>query len=95
MYYNTCGVVYKNLGNLNSAIKDYDIAIKLEPNFVSAYDNRAKAYYILKEYAKVINDYLHEIELDSNNSFYYYKKIGDCYYKLGDYNTAIENSNKA
>ncbi len=43
-YYNR-GIAYKNLKDYRRAIEDYDQALRLDPDYVKAYNNRGYAYY--------------------------------------------------
>ena len=51
------------------AINDYNKAIDLNPDYVSAYNNRGTAYFSLGEFEKAIEEYDKAIELDPNNSY--------------------------
>ncbi len=57
--------------NSKEKLKFYNMAIKLNPNFVDAYFNRADLYKELKEYHKAIQDYNKILELDPKDK--------DCY----------------
>ena len=50
------GLTYDNQGNYTKASKLYDKAIELDPDFASAYNNRAIIYYRKEEYDKAWND---------------------------------------
>jgi len=50
--------------NSEIAIKIYDKAIELNPNFAEAYYNRGNAYSDLKQYERAIEDYNKAIELN-------------------------------
>ena len=38
------------MGQYDAAIKDYDKAIELKPDFAAAYNNRAVAHFLMKAY---------------------------------------------
>jgi len=74
-------VIYFNLGyleysfnNLKGAIKNYDEAIKLNPNLAEAYNNRGNAYYNKGEFEKAIEDYTKAINLNPNYAIAYYNR---------------------
>lgn len=60
----------KNLSsveNADKAIENYNQAIKIDPKFVKAYNNRGIAYVWKKQYDLAIADFNKAIELDPNN----------------------------
>ena len=42
--YNNRGISYKEKGELDRALKDFDKAIELNPDFAEAYNNRGNVY---------------------------------------------------
>ena len=52
--------------NYNQAIKDYDKAIELKPNYAYAYNNRGIAYNKKGNYDQAIKDYDEAISLNPN-----------------------------
>jgi tetratricopeptide (TPR) repeat protein len=68
----------------------YIWAIRRDPNDPWAYENRASAYYFMKDYDRAIADYTHAILLDPNDRYMYlYYWRGCAYYKKGNYDRAI------
>lgn len=61
---NSRGMVQEILENLDGAIKDYDKAIKLNPEFVEAYCNRGIAKVAVGVYAGAIKDFDKAIEIN-------------------------------
>src|SRR5215831_12483495 len=55
--YNNRGVAYKNKGELDRAIADYDEAIRLNPNYALPYDDRGVVYASKRDYIRAIADY--------------------------------------
>ena len=43
------GIIYAKEGNLTQAISAFNKALAIDPNYKEAYDNRAKAYLLLKK----------------------------------------------
>ena len=50
------GIAYNNQGNTAKEIESYKKAIELDPDYADAYNNRAVAYYYMKEYDKAWDD---------------------------------------
>ena len=64
----------KNLGKYEEAIKDYDKAIELDPDYSDAYNNRGLAKYYLDKYGEAIKDFNKVIELTPNYTNAYYDR---------------------
>ena len=73
--YNNRGNVLKQLGDCDGAIKNYDIAIKLRPNFADAFNNRAATKQHLQRFEDAIQDYQQAI-LYNDNYFNAYNNLG-------------------
>eukprot|EP01127_Copromyxa_protea_P022173 TRINITY_DN7846_c0_g1_i1.p1 TRINITY_DN7846_c0_g1~~TRINITY_DN7846_c0_g1_i1.p1 ORF type:complete len:674 (+),score=75.64 TRINITY_DN7846_c0_g1_i1:115-2022(+) len=79
---NNMGAIYKNRGDIQTAILHYEKAISADPTFTMAYKNLAIAY----------NDHASSIKMEGNieESIYFYEKaleyyvtLPDAYYNLG------------
>ena len=81
-------------GDYNKAIEDYDEAIKLDPNYFEAYNNRGLAWAKLEEYNKAIDDFTKAIKLNPKLADAYYNR-GIAWYELKEYNKAIADYGKA
>ncbi len=90
------GLEYANLGNYGRAIRDYDKAIGIKPDYVGAYIRRAVAYAELGDYTQAISDYDKAIEIDPKSAATYnnrgvaYAKLGNNTQAISDYDRAIE-----
>jgi tetratricopeptide (TPR) repeat protein len=62
----TKGVALKNLGKHNEAIECYDKAIKIDPNYALAWNNKDLALYNLGKYNESIECYDKAIKIDPN-----------------------------
>ena len=64
------------MDKLGSAIDDYDEAIRLDPQFASAYYNRGLAYYRLGPFhaERYIQDYNEAVRLDPKYAGSYYEE---------------------
>lgn len=75
------------------AIKDFDKAIELDPNYVSAYYNRGIVKYNLEDYNGSIKDLTKTIELEPNNpnirDTYFYRGLAN--YFISDKKGACED----
>jgi tetratricopeptide (TPR) repeat protein len=70
------GTVYRELGNLESAIADYDHAVDLNPSGLLGYLARGNANRIRKKYDEAISDYRQAAKLDP--------KVGGPYVGMGN-----------
>jgi tetratricopeptide (TPR) repeat protein len=78
-YYFNQGLSYSDSGNYNQAIFCYAQAIKINPEYVMAYNNRGNVFYRMGDYDKAIIDYNRAIDLNpsfaeafNNRAFAYY-----------------------
>jgi len=93
------GVANIDSGKYQQAIKDFNQAIKINPNFVPAYEGRAQAYYESGEYKQAIENHKKCINLDPNNAVVYNNFawiLATCPdHKYRDVNRAVELAEKA
>ena len=88
------GMSYNALNISKRAIIDFNNAIKLRPEYATAYYYRARAYYSLKEYSRAAGDFTKAIELKSTDADYY-RERGVTYLELQMYDEALADFNKA
>ncbi len=81
-------------GEYERAIQDLDEAIRLDPQYAFAYNNRGIAYRLLGQYNRAIQDYDEAIRLDPQYADAYYNR-GVAYYNLGQYERAIQDWDEA
>ena len=76
------------LGLYHETISDYDMAIRLKPDYAFAYNNRGLAKANLKQYDAAISDYTQAIRLKPDDANAYYNR-GNAKKKLKQYAAAI------
>ena len=54
-----------------NAIQEFNEAIRIEPDYVHAYQNRGVSYYFLDQYETAIADFTKAIRLDPDNALAY------------------------
>ena len=81
-------------GEYQSAIADYTEAIRLNPEYATAYHNRGYSYDDLGEYEKAIADYTEAIRLNPEYANAYYNR-GLSYQNLKDKDQAIKSFQQA
>jgi tetratricopeptide (TPR) repeat protein len=82
------------LNQYGRAIKDYDKAIKLNPDDAEAYNNRGAAYADLNQYEQAIEDYDKAIKLNPDDAEAYGNR-GIAYSKIGRYEESARDLKKA
>jgi tetratricopeptide (TPR) repeat protein len=91
------GVEYNSIGTYLITLKKYresipylTMAIKLYPQFSSAYHNRGSALYALRQGTPALRDLLGAASLDPNRATTH-NTIGDIYFDLKDYTKAVRH----
>jgi tetratricopeptide (TPR) repeat protein len=88
------GKKFSTAENADKAIENYSKAIKIDPKFVKAYNNRGIAYVWKKKYDLAIADFNTAIKLDPNNGKAYNNRAIVCSY-MGDTDKARQDLEKA
>jgi tetratricopeptide (TPR) repeat protein len=94
---NSKGIEYAKKGELNEAFILFEKAIKIDPEFSSAYANRGNVYRVQKKYKLAINDYTKSFELKRNLNTIYaransFLEIDDFQSAINDYTIIIDES---
>ena len=76
------------MNRFDEAIKDLDLAIRLDPSCATAYQNRGAAYNGLGQYERAIRDLSEAIRLDPENAGAYTNR-GLAHFAIGEYDEAI------
>lgn len=95
MFYLDRGWSYSQMGEHQAALDDWNKALELDPNYALAYNNRA--YVIAQidgDLTQALADVNRALALDAQNGNFYDTR-GYVYYKMGDYEAALVDFNKA
>ena len=90
VFYNNRGIDYRNEGKLDLAIKDFDKAIELNPEFAEAYNNLGNAYDDKGDFDKAIVNFNTAIKFKSDFVEVYVNR-GVAYGKRDEFNKAIND----
>ena len=89
-FYNNRGIDYRKEGKLDLAIKGFDKAIELNPEFAEAYNNRGNAYDDKGDFDKAIDNFNTAIKFKSDFVEAYINR-GVAYGKRDEFNKAIND----
>ncbi len=82
-------------GDLAGAIADYSEAIRMNPAFAAAYNNRGNAYFTQGDLERALADYNRSIELDNPELHLPYNNRGNIHYQRGDLESALADYTEA
>lgn len=85
------GVVHAAMENLTSAVKDYNKALKLDPNVAEAYINRGNLWFVASNYPQAIKDYNRSLELGIRQEHIVLLNRGMVYETTGRYKLAKQD----
>jgi len=94
--YNVRGSAYGRGGKYQEALRDFDKALQLRPNFYQAYANRALIHRFLGDQASALADYNRSIQLNPSYDAAYigrgnlYRKAGRVQEAFSDFQRAIQ-----
>jgi len=89
------GVAYDIQGETDKAIVDFDVAIRLKPDFGEAYINRGLAWAKKHEHDRAIADFTEAIHLDPEHAYLALNDRGNVYEEKGNNSQAIEDYDRA
>lgn len=88
------GTGYYKLKLYDRALRDYDEALRINPNYADVFHNRGVLFYDKGDYAKALQDFTRALSLKPDNSDAYYMR-GKSRMSLGDADGAILDYNQA
>ncbi len=90
------GIAYRKQGKLTESLKDFDKAIRLNPNQADLLSDRAITYHLMNRGEEAIKDLDKAVELDITNPYryscraYVKEQLKDAQGAISDYNKAVE-----
>jgi tetratricopeptide (TPR) repeat protein len=75
-YYNR-GLNKRYLDDLKGSISDYDLAIKIRPDYIKAFNNRGYAKLLLEDYKGAIADFTMTLKYDNYNTEFSNMALGN------------------
>jgi|GEM_PF-1156587 len=81
-------------GEYDKAIADCNEALRLQPAYADAFNNRGLAYYYKDDHGNAMKDYNEAIRLDPKLAMAYYNR-GTIYLQSAEYDKAISDLNNA
>ena len=92
--YNNRGIAYNEVGRYDLAIRDFDKAIELRPDYAKAYNNRGSAYDKKGDYDQAIQDYDKAIAFDPKDA-HCHSNRGLAHVEKGQLELAVRDFDKA
>jgi len=88
------GVNYMSNDKLSDAIRSFELALRLDPNYVEAWIKKGYSHFHLRDFSFAISSYDMALNIDPDNHEAWNLK-GLAYYKMNNYTKAIECCTKA
>lgn len=83
------GISHMSDDKMEDAIRDFDLALRLDPSYVDAWIKKGYAHFHLDEFTVAVSCYDKALEIDINNAEAWNLK-GLAFYKLKNYEKAIQ-----
>jgi tetratricopeptide (TPR) repeat protein len=77
--YNKIGIAYHHMLDFNAAKKNYDQALKLNPQYAEALNNIGALYFAQKNYRRAISEYQKALKVDPDSATIY-SNLGTAFY---------------
>jgi tetratricopeptide (TPR) repeat protein len=91
---NKIGIGYHQLLDLESAKKQYERAVKLDPKYAEAINNLGTVYYARKSYRRAIGEYKKALRVRPDSASFL-SNLGTAYYARKQYNEMVLAYQKA
>ncbi len=91
---NKIGIAYHQLLDLDSAKKQYERAVKIDPKYAEALNNLGTIYYARKSYRRAIGEYKRALRLRPDSASFL-SNLGTAYYARKQYKEMTEAYEKA
>jgi tetratricopeptide (TPR) repeat protein len=88
------GYAYQKKSDFDNAIRDFDEALRYNPNSVMAYYDRAICHHARRDYDRAISDYSDALRLDPNHAEAHADR-GVAYMLKGEYGLALQDFEQA
>ena len=88
------GISHMSDDKMEDAIRDFDLALRLDPGYVDAWIKKGYAHFHLDEFTVAISCYEKALEIDINDAEAWNLK-GLAFYKLKNYEKAIQSCENA
>jgi tetratricopeptide (TPR) repeat protein len=85
--HNKTGIAFHQMLNLPSAKKEYELALKLDPQYAEAVNNLGAVYYGQKSYRRAIRSYKKALQLSPKGASIY-SNLGTAYFARKNYKEA-------
>ncbi len=92
--YNKIGIAYHQLLDFKAAMENYQMALRLDPNYAEAINNIGTIYYAQRKHKKAINQYKKALRI-APKSASIYSNLGTAYFARKKYKDAFEAYQKA
>lgn len=92
--HNNLGDLYGRQGDKQAALREFQKAIEIKPNYGDAYHNLANTYRELGQTDKALENYHKALEFNPN-LWQSYQNIAALYYQAKDFNKSLEYAQKA
>lgn len=92
--WNKTGIAFHQLMNLNEARRDYEHALRINPEFGEARNNLGTVYYSEKSYRRAIREYKKALRVMPDSASIY-SNMGTAYFARKDYKRAADDYQKA
>ena len=92
--HNNLGDVYGRRGDKQAALREFEKAIELKPNYGDAYHNLANTQRELNQFDKALENYQNALKFNPN-LWQSHQNMAAIYFQAGQYEQALENIQKA